>query len=106
MSIPKTIRSRATIFEILKPNEQQMREIIPNVMKGVLAEHPRLRFSDTIHEDVFQRIYSFTPREVAAILEDAMGSAVLAGRHEIQASDINVKAAQNEPGKKNRIGFL
>ncbi len=106
VAIPETIRGRATIFEIKKPTEQQMRAVVPNIMKVVLAEHPRLPFLDTIHEDVFQRIHNFTPREVAAILEDAMGNAVLAGRREILATDINVKAAQNEPGKKNRIGFL
>ena len=103
-AINEAILSRATVFKVEKPTVAQMHFVVANIMKQALAEFPKLKFSNRISEEVFQKLAKFTPRDARKLVNDGIGNAVLNNRRELESNDINpeiLKAAN----AKNGIGF-
>lgn len=99
--IPPPLLNRMAVYEVPAPTVQQAAAIAQRIYGALLAELKLGRFAPALGEAVLDRLATVSPRDMRKTLLDGLGYAVAAGRDEVLAEDVRVKAA---PGK-GRIGF-
>jgi ATP-dependent Lon protease len=99
-SIPEPILSRMNVYTIERPDAEGAKAIAACVYRDLLARN-RWKFEANPREDVLEALGSVAPREMRKLLVDAMGTAKLAGRDQLERDDL----ALARPAARQRIGF-
>ena len=100
-SIPEPILSRMAVYEVPAPTFEQARTIAASIYRHLLAKH-NWKFPAELSDDSLDAAAHFTPRELGKRMLDAMGTAKLAGRNQVNPDDFGKTAV----ARKQPIGFL
>lgn len=94
------IRSRCQVFEIEPPRYEEGRSIARQIYATLVSNHAWGRhFSAELPDDVADRLASDTPRLLTRLLQNALGTAALAGRSALVPADISTPdASRRGPG--------
>lgn len=100
--IEPALRSRFSEFEIPAPTKEQVRTIAQNAYADMRAQAPwGERFVPELSDEVLSVLEGGTPRSLKRMLRAAFGSAALARRSAIRATDLQLECGTLE----YRIGF-
>jgi len=100
--IPDPILNRMNVFEVQAPTREQARTIARKLYQTLRREHDwGQRFVPEPGDALLDQLAEVAPREMRRALMTGFGNARLAGRDEIQSSDLP-RAATTRP----RVGFV
>jgi ATP-dependent Lon protease len=100
--IPEPILNRMNVYEIDPPDRDGARRIAQSIYGEIRGSHDWGRaFPESPSETVLEQLSTFGPREMRRVIFTAFGNAKLAGREEIQTSDL----ADVRSSRKPRMGF-
>jgi ATP-dependent Lon protease len=100
--IPEPILDRMNIYEIAAPDREGAIRIAQAIYGEVRANHDWGKpFPEGLSEDVQEKLGELSPREMRRTVMNAFGNAKLAGRDQIELSDIG----EGRSPKKQRMGF-
>lgn len=98
--IPAPVLSRLNVHEVPSPTPDQARSIARMVYGSLLASH-KWAFDAEMSDDVQTALSGVSPRDMKKQLLEALGTALMAGRHTLQADDVPASKRL----KKQPIGF-
>jgi len=99
--LSEPILNRMNVYNVPRPNEEQSFNIACRLYREIVSEH-HWGFSPEPPADFIGALATVPPRDMRKRLMTAFGNAKLAGRDELQATDID--SAHGSRGK-SRIGF-
>lgn len=99
--IPAPLLNRMAVYEVPAPTAEQAAGIAQRIYGGLLRELHLGKFAPSLEVAVIDKLAAVSPRDMRKTLLDGLGYAVAAGRQEVLAEDVRLKAT---PGK-SRIGF-
>ncbi|MBQ0935384.1 AAA family ATPase [Ideonella paludis] len=100
--IPEPILNRMNVFEVEMPSFEAARSIAQRLYDSIRSEHDwGKRFDEQPTADVLDTLAAMAPREMRRAWMTAFGNARLAGREQIQVSDLPVVHA-----RKRQMGFV
>lgn len=108
-SIPGPLLSRYTHFDIKQPTRDEMPTIVSSIYGDLLDEHKDEwgpAFSKEIPDAVRETLYGKTSREVATILEVALGNAASRVDHGDGLIALTVADLSSAQRRKQGIGFV
>ena len=100
-AIPEPILNRMNVYVIERPDADGSRRIALSVYRDILDQH-RWPFPAEPSPELLDRLATIPPRDMRKLLLDAFGTARLAGRDHLVATDID---ANKLCGRKARVGF-
>jgi len=100
-AIPDPILNRMNVYVIERPDADGSRRIALSVYRDILDQH-RWPFPAEPSPELLDRLATIPPRDMRKLLLDAFGTARLAGRDHLVATDID---ANKLCGRKARVGF-
>jgi DNA polymerase III delta prime subunit len=104
--ISNPLLSRFDVVQVQPPNQQEIRIIINNIYLDYLnSQKWGMFFSQSLDQQVIQKLLPYSPRRIKAIIQSALGRAALRGAREIQENDVHVLEYLDE-SKKAKIGFI
>ena len=99
--IPEPLLDRLTVYEIEAPDAEGARAIALNIYRDIRDAHDwGKRFPEMPEGAALEELAALPPREMRRALQNAFGTAKLAGRDALSADDI-----QDGRSRKQRIGF-
>lgn len=100
--IPEPILNRMNVYHIEPPDHDGAMRIALSIYAEIRSSHDwGQRFPETPATAVLAQLAEFSPREMRRVVFNAFGNAKLAGREEVEESDI----VESRPQRKQRIGF-
>src|SRR6266581_401452 len=100
--IPDPILNRMNVYEIASPDRDGSGRIAQAIYGEIRGSHDWGKdFPERLPQEVQNRLAELSPREMRRAVMNAFGNAKLAGRAEIESSDIG----DSRSPKKQRIGF-
>jgi len=100
--IPDPILNRMNVYEVGSPDRDGSARIAQAIYGEIRGSHDWGRdFPEGLAQEVQERLAELSPREMRRVIMNAFGNAKLAGRDEIELSDIDDVRSP----KKQRIGF-
>ncbi|TMG77464.1 MAG: AAA family ATPase [Betaproteobacteria bacterium] len=100
--IPDPILNRMNVYEIESPDRNGSARIAQAIYGEIRGSHDWGKdFPERLPQEVQNRLAELSPREMRRAVMNAFGNAKLAGRAEIESSDIG----DSRSPKKQRIGF-
>jgi ATP-dependent Lon protease len=97
-SLPEPILNRMNVYAVPRPDHEQAQNIATRLYHQMLAEH-HWGFAPEPPPEVLDRLAGLPPRDMKKRLLAAFGSAKLAGRDTLYASDLDMaRAAQGKRG--------
>jgi len=100
--IPEPILNRMNVYEIDPPDRAGSIRIAQSIYREIRNSHDWGRqFPLEPAANVLDKLAQLTPREMRRAIMSAFGNAKLAGRHEVEAGDIQ----DGRNARKARIGF-
>lgn len=97
-AIPEPILNRMNVFEVEAPDREAARKIAARLYRGIRADHDwGSRFEPEPREEVLDAMAELAPREMRRAWTTAFGNAKLAGRGEVQVSDLPQAAHKRAP---------
>lgn len=100
--IPEPILNRMNVYEIAPPDRDGSMRIAQSIYGEIRGAHDwGKQFPPQLAASVLDKLAALGPREMRRAIMNGFGNAKLAGRHEVEAGDI-----QDARGaRKTRIGF-
>src|SRR4051794_11192082 len=100
--IPEPVLNRMAVYEIDPPDEAGARRIAQTPHnENRHRPHPGKRLPEGPGEAAPHQLASMAPREMRRAIQSAFGTAKLAGRHEMQADDVQ----GSRGNRRQKIGF-
>jgi ATP-dependent Lon protease len=100
--IPDPILNRMNVYAVESPDRDGSARIAQAIYGEIRGSHDWGKdFPEGLAQEVQDRIAELSPREMRRVIMNAFGNAKLAGRDEIDVSDIGDARSP----KKQRIGF-
>jgi len=100
--IPEPILNRVNVYEIEAPDRDGARRIAQAIYSEIRNSHDwGQRFPDVPSEAVLDALAQLGPREMRRVITSGFGNAKLAGRAEMNASDVT----ESRMPRRQRIGF-
>jgi ATP-dependent Lon protease len=100
--IPDPILNRMNVYHIEPPDRDGAMRIALSIYTEIRSSHDwGKRFPETPATSLLEQMAEFSPREMRRVIFNAFGNAKLAGRDEVEETDI----AESRPRHKQRIGF-
>jgi ATP-dependent Lon protease len=100
--IPDPILNRMNVYEVGSPDRDGSARIAQAIYGEIRGSHDWGKdFPEELAQEVQERFAELSPREMRRAIMNAFGNAKLAGRDEIDVSDIG----DTRSPKKQRIGF-
>jgi ATP-dependent Lon protease len=100
--IPDPILNRMNVYAVASPDRDGSARIAQAIYAEIRGSHDWGKdFPEALAPDVQERFAELSPREMRRVIMNAFGNAKLAGRDEIEVSDIGDARSP----KKQRIGF-
>ena len=99
-SIPDPILNRMNVYEVPRPDHDASISIARALYAEIIGEHD-WGFPDEIEASVLERLAALPPRDMKKRLLAAFGTAKLAGRNWLEASDFDAPRI----GRSRKIGF-
>lgn len=105
-AIDAPLRSRFEIFDIQKPDRNQLLAVVRSIHRGIQeSEAWAQSFTPELSGSVVEALSEHTPREIRRALIDAFANAASEGRDHLVLSDVGIRVeAPDETGR--RIGFI
>ncbi len=100
-SLPEPILNRMNVYCVPRPSSEQSLAIALRLYRQAVAEHD-WGFPAEPPQDVMEKLAGVPPRDMKKRLLAAFGNAKLAGRDELQVSDLDNTRV---PRGRNKIGF-
>lgn len=101
-AIPQPILNRMNVYEVQMPEAEAARRIATKLYQGIRGEHDwGSRFDPEPRQDVLERLATLAPREMRRAWMTGFGNAKLAGRNQVEVTDL-----PDLGGKKVPIGFV
>jgi ATP-dependent Lon protease len=100
--IPEPILNRVNVYEIEAPDRDGARRIAQAIYSEIRNSHDwGQRFPDVPSESVLDALAQLGPREMRRVITSGFGNAKLAGREDMNASDVT----ESRMPRRQRIGF-
>jgi ATP-dependent Lon protease len=99
--IPAPLLNRMAVYEVPSPNPEQAAAIAQRIYANLITELKLKKFKATLSDSTVEKLTAVSPREMRKTLLDGLGYAVAAGREDMLADDLHLRAGHN----KHKIGF-
>lgn len=103
--IPAPLVSRALVFHIEQPSEDQLRAVIHNIYRDLILRLG-VPMRHGLSSQVIDRALSMSPREAKVRLECAISMAVSDGRDSLEPGDWPEISTDSESRKRSPMGFM
>ena len=98
------LKSRFIVVHVQAPSKANYPNVLRSIYLKILNANPWGRkFEKVLHEEVIDRLSTYSPREASNMLLLGMGKAAIRGNTTIDANDIPMR---DEEKSKFRMGFL